>query len=183
MRWLTIALAVMALAFAGAGCGGGDDEASTDTDSVTITDSVGTDEETTDEDTTDEETTDDGTDTDVTGFDFSSEECQDLVNASAAFSQAFGSAATGEDLSDEAQAFEEFADNAPEEIRADMQVLAGAYAEIIEALGDVDLDPGAVPNAQQAAELTQALASINQAGVSEAGQRISTWAQENCTTG
>ncbi len=177
MRWFLIVLAVLALAFAGAGCGGGDDEAGGDTDTTTITDSVET--------TTDEETTDEtDTDTDVTtGFDFSSEECQELANAGNAFSQAFGSATSGADLSDEAEAFQEFADNAPDEIREDMQTLADAYEEIVAALADVDLDPGATPSAEQVAELTQALSSIDSTGVSAASQRIGTWAQENCTTG
>ena len=182
MRWFLIVFAVLALAFAGAGCGGGDDESASDTDTTTITDSV---DETTDETTTDETTdeTDTGDDMDSTGFDFSSEECRELVRAGSAFSQAFGSATSGADLSAEAEAFQEFADNAPEEIRADMQTLADAYEEIVAALADVDLTPGTTPSAEQVAELTQALSSIDSAGVSEASTRISAWAQENCTTG
>ena len=179
MRWFLIVLAVLALAFAGAGCGGGDDESAGDTETTAITDSVSTDE-TTDE-TTDESTTD-GTDTDISDFDFSSEECRELLNAGTAFSQAIGSAGSGGDLSDEAEAFQEFAGNAPEEIRDDMQTLADAYEEIIAALGDVDLQPGETPSAEQVAQLTQALSSINSADVTAASERIGTWAQENCSS-
>jgi hypothetical protein len=180
MRWLTILLALVVLVFAAAGCGGGDDEAGGDTDTVTITDTTDTDETT--DDTTTDETTDE-TDTDISGLDFASEECQDLISASAALSQAFGAAATGSDLSDEAEAFEDFADDVPEEIRDDVQVLAAAYAQYAEVLQDVDLGAGETPSAQQALELSQALASIDQADVAAASQRLSTWAQENCSTG
>jgi hypothetical protein len=178
MRWTMFAVLVAALALVGAGCGGGDDEGAGDTDTVVVTDTT-TEDTTTDETTTDETVTD----TDGSAFDFSSDECQELVAAGAAFGQAFTSATTGADLSDEADKFSEFADNAPEEIRDDMQVLAGAYEEIVAAFADVDLDPGATPSAEQIAELTQALSTIDQAGVSAAGERISAWAQENCTTG
>jgi hypothetical protein len=177
MRWLTIAaaLAALALGLAAAGCGGGDDEAS-DEPETTLTETE------TDETTTDGETTDDTGSDDPTGFDFSSEECQQLAAAGSEFGQAFSGATTGEDLSDEADAFQEFADNAPEEIREDMQTLADAYEEIVTALADVDLDPGATPTAEQIAALTQALSSIDQTGVQGASERIATWAQENCTT-
>jgi hypothetical protein len=188
MRWLTIALAVVAFAFAGAGCGGGDDESSSDT--VAVTDSVSTDEETTDETTTDEETTTDGettddTDTDVTGgFDFSSEECRDLLNASTAFSQAIGAASSGQgsDLTDAADAFQEFADNVPEEIRADVQVLAEVYAKYAEVFADIDLQAGETPTAEQIAQLSQAFQSIDTEEASAASERIGTWAQENCSS-
>jgi ABC-type glycerol-3-phosphate transport system substrate-binding protein len=182
MRWTMFAVLVAALALVGAGCGGGDDEGAGDTDTAVVTDTT-TDETTTDETTTEDTETDTDTDTGGTGFDFDSEECQELVAAGAAFGQAFSSATTGADLSDEAETFSEFADNAPEEIRADMQTLANAYEEIVEALADIDIDPGATPTAEQVAALTQALASVDQAGVAEAGERISAWAQENCTTG
>src|SRR3990172_8604773 len=135
MRWLTIAVAVFTLVLVGAGCGGGDDEAS-GTDTTVITDTLDTDETTTDETTTDE-TTD--TDTDATGFDPSSEECRGLLNAAAAFSQAIASATTGTDISDEAQAFEDFAENVPDEIKDDVQVLAEVYATYAEAFSDIDL--------------------------------------------
>ena len=63
-----------------------------------------------------------------------------------------------------------------------MQVLADAYDEIIAALGDVDLQPGETPSAEQIAQLTQALSSINSADVTAASERIGTWAQENCSS-
>jgi hypothetical protein len=168
-----LAVLVAAFALVGAGCGG-DDEGAGDTETV-IT------ETTTDETTTEETATDETTDTSGTDFDFSSEECQELAAAGAAFGQAFTSATTGADLSDEAEEFSELANRAPEDIREDMQVLANAYEEIVAALADVDIDPDSAPSAEQIAELTQALSSIDQTGVAEAGERIAAWAQENCT--
>lgn len=174
MRWLMIALAVVAFGLVGAGCGGGDDEAGSDTDTVTITDTTETDDTTTDETTTDE------TDTDVdTDFDFASEDCQELVSASAALGQAFSGA--GDDLSDESQQFQEFADNVPDEIRADVQVLADAFADYAEALSGLDLEAGEAPTPEQALQLTQALSTIDQAEVTAASERVSAWTQENCT--
>jgi hypothetical protein len=182
MRWLTIALALLALVFAGAGCGGGDDEASSDTDTVTITDSVGTDEETTDESTTDEETTD-GTDTDLSGFDFDSEECRNLLNVGAAFSQAIASATSGSDITGEAEAFQELADDVPDEIKEDVQVLAEVYAKYADAFADIDIQAGETPSAAQLAQITQAFSGINTEEAAAASERIGTWAQENCSTG
>jgi hypothetical protein len=180
MRWLRIAaaLAVLALALAVAGCGGGDDEASDDPETVitdTFTDTT-TDETTTDDETTDE--TDTGTSTD---FDFASEECQELVGASAALSQAFASIGSGDDLSDESEAFQAFVDEVPEEIRDDVQVLADAFAEYADVLEGIDLQAGETPTQAQALELSQALSSIDQAEVTAASERLSAWSQENCT--
>ena len=163
MRFVTIAV-VLVFALVGAGCGG-DDEASDTTDTV-ITD-------TTTEETTTEETDDLG--------DLASGECQELIAASSAFSQAIGSAgaATG-DLDDVSEVFDELADSAPEEIRADFEVLAEAYEAYADVLGDVDVEPGEVPDAEALAALQQAIASIDQADVAAASQRISTWATANC---
>ena len=180
MRWLTIAAAVAALALglAAAGCGGGDDEASDEPD-ATLTE---TETDATTDETSTEETSTDETDTgDLGDFDFSYDECQQLAAAGSEFGQAVSGATSGADLSDEADAFQEFADNAPEEIREDMQTLADAYDEIVAALADIDLDAGETPSAEQVAALTQALSSIDQTGVQGASERIATWAQENCS--
>jgi ABC-type glycerol-3-phosphate transport system substrate-binding protein len=169
-------LVVLVLGLVAAGCGGGDEEAS-DTQTV-ATDTVGTDE------ATDETTTDD-TDTDTGDIDdlgvFGSGECAELIGASAALSQAFGSAGTPGDDVDEVQAFfDEFVDDAPEEIREDFQVLADAYSAYADVLADVQVEPGQVPDAETLQKLQEAIASIDQQEVSEASLRISAWATENC---
>ncbi len=172
MRWL--ALLVLALALVAAGCGGGDDEPSAVDETTTV------EETTTSEDTTSEETTDGDT---GTGFDFADEDCQSLVAAYAGVSQAFAAAASGssEDLTEQAEAFEQFADDVPEEIRADVQTLATAYAQYIEILQDVDLTPGELPTAEQAQQLQDALQDVGGEDVTAASERLNAWTTENCT--
>ena len=171
MRLLLIVM-VLALALVGAGCGGGDDDASGDTDTV-VTETT---DETTDDTTTEETTTGDET----VGDSFASEGCQDLMAASAALGAAFSSTGSGEDLNESSEAFSEFADEAPEEIREDLQTLAAGYAEYVEAFGDLDLDPGETPSAEQAAQIQAAFASIDLEEFNAASTRFSTWAAANC---
>jgi hypothetical protein len=171
MRWLAIAVAVLGLALVGAGCGGDDEEAASDDTTVTMT----TETETTDTgETTDEGTTDDT----LGGFDFDDEDCRELADTSSAIGQLF--AAPGSEL-DESDAFEQFADRVPDEIRDDYQVLADAFAEYREALADLDIGQGETPTAEDVQAIVQALSSIDQAAVSEATQNISAWVTENCT--
>jgi len=171
MRWLTIAVAVFALVLVGAGCGGGDDEAGS-TDTAVITDTTDTDE-TTDDTTTDETT-------DETDTDFSGDLSGDCLEAVQAYSAALAAAGAGGDSDDSLDVFQEFADQAPEEIRDDFQVLAQAYATYIQELGDLGLEPGEVPSADDLAKLTQAAAAFNNPEVTAANERVTAWADENC---
>ena len=165
MRWLSIL--VLALALVAAGCGGGDDDSSAS-------------ETTTVEETT-EETTDDGTATSG-DFDFADEDCRGLVAAVLGVSQAFAAAAGGSDaeLQEQAEAFSEFADDVPEEIRADVQTLADAYGQYIDVLQDAGLQPGELPTAEQAQQLQDALQAVGTADVTAASERLGTWTTENC---
>jgi hypothetical protein len=173
VRVLTIAV-VLLLALAGGGCGGGDDETAGDTDTV-LTDTT----DTTTTDDTDGTTTDDGDDGDVDGIDTA--DCAELIAASSSLSQAFSAIGGVDSDADEAQElFEDWADNAPEEIRDDLQVLAGAYATYVTALDDVDFEAGQVPDAETLAEFQAALASLDQEAVTEASQNLSEWSTENC---
>jgi hypothetical protein len=176
MRWLSIL--VLALALVAAGCGGGDDESSASGD--TTVEETTTTTDTTDETTTDDTTTDDGTGTD---FDFADDDCQALVAAYVAVSQAFAAAAggTGEDLSEQADAFAEFADEVPDEIRADVQTIATAYGQYIDALQSAGIEPGEIPTAEQAQELQDALQDVGSADVTAASERLNAWTTENCT--
>jgi hypothetical protein len=167
VRWLSIL--VLALALVAAGCGGDDDSsASADT---TI-------EETTTADTTDETTTDETTDegSGASDFDFADEDCQALLGAAAAFSQAFTGAG-----GDGGEAFAELQERVPDEIKADVQVLAEWYSEYASRLEDIGLQPGETPTAEQLQQLQQAIAGLDSAEVTEASQRLSTWAEQNCT--
>ena len=171
MRWLSIL--VLALALVAAGCGGGDDDSSA-SDTTTV-------EETTTEETT-EETTDDGTATSG-DFDFADEDCRGLVAAFLGVSQAFAAAAGGSDaeLQEQAEAFSEFADDVPEEIRADVQTLADAYGQYIDVLQDAGLQPGELPTAEQAQQLQDALQAVGTTDVTAASERLGTWTTENCS--
>ena len=172
MRWLSIL--VVALALVAAGCGGGDDESAA-SDETTV-------EETLTETTTDETTTEGaGTDTDA-DFNFADEDCRSLVAAFVAVGSAFSAAAGGSDeLADQAEEFAAFADDVPEEIRADVQTLADAYGQYVEVIQDAGIEPGQIPTAEQAQQLQDALASVGTADVSAASERLSAWTNENCS--
>jgi hypothetical protein len=169
VRWLSVFVAVLALCVVAVGCGGSDESASGDTTAT---------ETTTDETTTDETTTD-GTTPDLSGV-FADEDCLALVAAAASFSQAFAGASG---TADQTNAFEDLADKVPDEIKADVQVLADAYAEYAAEIKGIGLEAGQTPSAEQLQQLQAALASFDQQGVSEASERLSAWAQTNCPSG
>ena len=148
------------------GCGGGDESASGDTT------------ETTTEETTTEETTTDET-TDLSGV-FADEDCLALVAAVTSFGQAVAGVTSS---SEQTTALQELADKVPEEIAADVQVLAEVYADYAAELQDIGIEPGATPSAEQLQQLQTALASLDQEGVTEASQSITAWAQTNCPSG
>ena len=171
MRWLSIL--VLAVALVAAGCGGDDDSSASDTTTI---------EGTTTDTTTEETTTDDGAATSG-DFDFADEDCRSLVAAYLGISQAFGAAAAGsnDDLEEQAEAFAEFADDVPDEIRADVQTLADAYGQYIQVIQDAGLEPGEIPTAEQAQELQEALQAVGTADVTAASERLSAWTTENCS--
>jgi len=191
--WLVCALALGLLAFAATGCGGGGTETVTETvaASDTTTEETTTEAETTtdEETTTEEESTTDETETETTGTEtdddlsfLSSENCREFVRLASDISQAFSG--TGDtDVQEAADAMQKFADEAPEEIRDDFQTLADAYSKIADALDGVDLGSGDTPPAEALAKLAQLSQEIDSAKLSEAGQNISQWTQDNCTNG
>ena len=173
MRWLSIL--VIALALVAAGCGGSDDESAA-SDETTVEETLT--EETSEESTTEDEATTDG-DAD---FNFADEDCQSLVAAFLGVSQAFAAAAGGSDaeLEEQAEAFGEFADDVPDEISDDVATLAAAYGQYIEVIQDAGIEPGQIPTAEQAQELSEALESVGTTDVTAASERLSAWTTENC---
>jgi hypothetical protein len=169
MRWL--ALLVLALALVAAGCGGGDDESSA-SDEPTVEETT-TAEETTDEATTDDATTDD--DVDLSGV-LADEDCLRLASIGATFAQAV----TGASDEEAVEAFQQLVDDVPEEIKADVQVLADWFADYTAKLDDIGIEPGATPTAAQLQQLQAALADTNQPELTAASERLSAWASENC---
>ena len=169
MRWLSIL--VIALALVAAGCGGSDDESAA-SDETTLEETL------TEETTTDEETTDGDAD-----FDFADEDCQSLVAAFLGVSQAFAAAAGGSDaeLEEQTEAFAEFADDVPDEISDDVATLAAAYGQYVEVIQEAGIEPGQIPTAEQAQELSEALESVGTADVTAASERLGAWTTENCS--
>ena len=164
MRWL--AVLVMALALVAAGCGGGDD--STASDETTV------EETTTSEDTTTSEET---TDTDVDASDvLGDEDCLKLASIGATFAQAV----TGATDEEATEAFQNLVDDVPDEIKADVQVLADWFAEYSAKLKDIGLQAGQTPTAAQVAQLQAALADTNQEELTAASERLQAWANANC---
>src|SRR6187551_888700 len=151
----------MALALVAAGCGGGDDSAASDEPTVEETTSEDT---TTAEDTTSEDTTATG---DLSGI-LDDEDCLKLASIGATFAQAI----TGATDEEAAEAFQNLVDEVPDEIKADVQVLADWFAEYSAKLKDIGLQAGQTPTAAQVAQLQAALADTNQEELTAASERL-----------
>jgi hypothetical protein len=200
--WVFCALALAAIALAASGCGGGGTDtvtvteaASTDTTSTEETTTTTEEETTTSEETTTEAetTTEEGTTTDETGTDteatgttpnlsfLTSAKCREYVQLISNYASAL-SGAGGSDTEAAAQALQDVADQAPDEIKGDFQTLADAYSKIADALKGVDLSSG-TPDASAIAKLQKLSGEIDEAKVTQASQNISTWLTTNCTGG
>ena len=172
-RLAVLLLAVLALLVAG--CGGDDSsDAAGETDTAVVDDSGST--TTTDDDAAD--TDDDATETDDAGGGLLEGECAEFAGLSARLSQAL-SGSTG-DLDSASEVFDELADQVPEEIRDDYEVLAANFRELAEALEGVDLSSGEAPSPEVLAKLQEITQSMDSAEVQEASQNIEAWASENC---
>ena len=167
MRWFSIL--VLAVALVAAGCGGGNDESAATTETTV--------EETTTSDTTtsDETTTDGSTDTtDLSGI-LGDEDCLALASVGATMAQAFSGASGSTD--DNTAELEALADKVPDEIKADVQVLARAFATYADKLKDIGVEAGQTPSAEQLQQLQTAIASLDQEELTAASQRIEAWSQ------
>jgi hypothetical protein len=169
MRWLSIL--VLAVALVAAGCGGGDDESAASTETTV-------EETTTSDTTTSEDTTTESTDTDLSGI-LGDEDCLALASVGATMAQAFSGASGSTD--DNTEELEALADKVPDEIKADVQVLARAFATYADKLQDIGVEAGQTPSAEQLQQLQAAIASLDQEELTAASQRIEAWSQENCT--
>jgi ABC-type Zn uptake system ZnuABC Zn-binding protein ZnuA len=161
MRWL--AFLVMALALVAAGCGGGDDSSASD--ETTIEETTTTSEDTSSEDTTD-----------LSGA-LADEDCLALAGVGATIAQAFAGASGGDADTEE---LAKLADKVPDEIQADVQVLAKAYGTYADKIADIGIEPGSTPSAAQLQELQAALGSLDQQELTAAANRIEAWAKDNC---
>jgi hypothetical protein len=181
----TAALALCGLLFSGAlaACGGDDDD-SGDVGLEEVTDDAGGDQAP--DDTADEADQDDGSDDEPTTIDDIpglSEECQVFVEAASAFSTAFTGGGDS-DLDDVADQLDEFADDAPDAISDDVQVLADAYRQFADVVGDLDLtDPDTFTDPETAQRLEEAGQIFDDPQVTEASNNLEAFADANCANG
>ena len=168
------ALLVAALALVVAGCGGSSDEGSSDTATVAAEDTTN-DATSTGDMTTTEETASDDTATDpssaLTG------KCADLAGLGSKLAAAMGGQDAG--VADVSQLFDELADQVPDEIKADWQVLAQNFQKIAAALKGADLSSG-TPDAATLAKLQKLATTLDSKEVQQAAAHIEAWAKKNC---
>jgi ABC-type Zn uptake system ZnuABC Zn-binding protein ZnuA len=168
-----LSLLVVALALVTAGCGGGNESAASE-EATTAETTTTAEDAMTAETTTGETST--GT-TDLSGA-LGDEDCLALVSVGASIAQAFAGAGgtTDEDRAN----LEELANKVPDEIKADVQTLAQAFATYSEKLKDIGIEPGSTPTAGQLQQLQAAIASLDQQKLTAASNRIEAWAKANC---
>jgi hypothetical protein len=174
MRWL--ALVIVALALVAAGCGGSSDNSAA-SDETTVEETTSTDETMTDETMTDESTTDEETaTTDLSGI-LGNEDCLALAGVGATIAQAFAGASGDTSNADELQ---QLVDKVPDDIKADVQTLAKAFATYSAKLQAIGIQTGSTPSAAQLQELQSAIASLDQQELTTASNHIEAWAKTNC---
>ena len=169
-RRLTVLLLAV-LALLAAGCGGDDESQASDETETAIV-------ETTDDGTGTEG--EDATETAATEDDGAAlgGECAEFAGLSARLSQALSGSSS--DLDSASQVFDDLADQVPEEIRDDYEVLADNFRELAEALQGVDLQSGETPSQEDLAKIQELTQSLDTPEVQEAAGTIEAWATENC---
>jgi len=180
MRWKSIRIVTVAvvsvLALIAAGCGGGGSKSSATPETTTTTETT-TEATTTESTPTTTETTTETTTSTTPDF-VASGKCKELSEkAQKAFGQASGANA---DIEKSAQAFQDFVDEVPSEIRGDVQVFADAISAYADAIKGTGYTPGQAPTADQIAKLQEAAKSFNQEKVQQASANITAWVQKNC---
>jgi hypothetical protein len=153
------------------GDGDGDDVALEDVDGSGTEDTDGSEEE------TDDTAAEEGSDDDVDLGAFGSDECQDLIGALGGIGGLFSGDSDELDFGAFADAFEEI--DAPE-IEEDLQVLAEAYREIDEAIGDLDLTD---PEAFTSPEFQELALTLDNEQFTEASENVSAFMEDACGGG
>jgi hypothetical protein len=110
--------------------------------------------------------------------------CVEAAQAMSAAMQSYSSSFSG--ALDEATAadveaqLEQWADQAPDEIKDDFDVFAREMSGYYETLADIGLTPGATPTAEQLQQLSEAADQVDQEALDEATQNIQSWFDTNC---
>lgn len=116
--------------------------------------------------------------------------CPELLGMFGAFSSgAFANPGAGSNLNDDlenvAAVWQNAAANAPDEIKADMQVMADAFVRFFDGLNDLGVDfsnPAtfAALDANQQAELQALLETFDDPALEQASNNLDAWFSENC---
>jgi len=104
------------------------------------------------------------------------EDCAEVVAAFAAVAGSAGSAMSGNaegDLEESLEAFEAYAEVAPEEIRDDMEQMAEAYGEFVRAIADSGWDSASGEMPPE--EVMAALEDLDTDELTEASNRVSAY--------
>jgi hypothetical protein len=167
---LVIPIAVLALV--AAGCGGdSSNESAADTTATTVATETTTATETT---STEDTSTTEGSSGDLA----LGGKCKEFAGISEKLSESLSGQTA--DLEDASKIFDEIADQVPDEIRADYQVIAENFKKIAEALEGVDLTSGETPSPEALAKLQELSQSMNSSEVQQASRNIEAWVRENC---
>jgi hypothetical protein len=181
-RITTLCLALLAaLMLVAAGCGGGSKNSAATTEAATTeaaTTEAATTEETTTEAATTEAATTEETTTSALGGLVASGKCKDLANLEQKYSQALSGQGGAGDLKTTVQVVQEFADDAPSEIKSDFQTFADYLKKIYDAVGNVK--PGQTPDAATLQKLQKLGTSIDTQKLTKASQNITAWVTKNC---
>ena len=106
------------------------------------------------------------------------ENCAELAGIGSRLAQSLSGQAG--DLDDAQALFDEVADQVPDEIKDDYEVVAENFGKIAEGLKDLDLGSGATPSAEDLQKLQELTSSLNSPEIQEASENISAWAEKNC---
>jgi hypothetical protein len=117
-------------------------------------------------------------------------DCQEAVLGVAAamsaystgLAQAFAGTLDDEELQASADELAQFADDAPDELKDDLDVIAAALAEFVQAFIDSGYDPtsGQTPTPEQIEQLTQLADQFDDSRFEEAADNIEAWFDDNC---
>ena len=176
-RLTALCLALLAaLMLVAAGCGSSSKNSAATTEAAT-TEAATTEEATTEEATTEAATTE-ATTTAALGGLVASGKCKDLQNLGQKYSSALSGSGAGTDLKKTAQVIQEFADDAPSEIKADFQVVADYMSKVADVAGN--LKPGQTPDPATLQKLQKLATSIDTQKLTQASQNITAWVAKNC---
>jgi hypothetical protein len=101
---------------------------------------------------------------------------------STGLAQAFSGVLDEDELEASADELRQFADDAPDELKDDLEVMAVALAEFVQAFIDSGYDPtsGETPTLEQLEQLSQLAEQFDDSRFEEAAANIEAWFEDNC---